>query len=531
MACAASAQQRIVIVGGGTAGWLTANHLARALADKYADSVAKPYTITLIESPNIPTVGVGEGTVPSIRNSLHYFGISESELIKRCSATFKQSIDFIGWQPQGNDGSLHRYQHIFDYPQIGSKDALYDWIKDGYKTANFADTFSVQSHLVQAGLAPKKFVQAEFEGVCNYAYHFDAAKFSELLAENATQKLGVEYLQLEIAKGVKDSNGGIGYLLTESGQRLEAELFIDCSGGRSLLLGQCLETEFVSKANEIFTDTAIATQVAHPTSEQPIACATLATAHRAGWIWDIGLVERRGVGIVYSSQYMTESEARQTLAEYLGPDGQENLLTEPRKIPMRSGHYAQFWRRNCVAIGMSQGFVEPLEATGLLMFDKSAQLLAQMLSDVGPASFKSTLESGILQGQFNQQLRTVWEGVFDFIKLHYCLSKRDDSEFWRAHRDTNTWSAQLSAMLTNWQMQLPTQNDLRPGIFNLANHLYVLLGMDVRPELDVIHDSNDGDLSGQHRNTMHAELAHLQCEILPHRALIEKVRKHGLRRI
>ena len=155
MACAASAQQRIVIVGGGTAGWLTANHLARALADKYADSVAKPYTITLIESANIPTVGVGEGTVPSIRNSLHYFGISESELVRRCSATFKQSIDFIGWQPPHSDGTQHCYQHIFDYPQVASEHALCDWISRGFETANFADTFSVQSHLVQAGLAPK----------------------------------------------------------------------------------------------------------------------------------------------------------------------------------------------------------------------------------------------------------------------------------------------------------------------------------------------------------------------------------------
>ncbi|MDM7859101.1 tryptophan 7-halogenase [Alteromonas sp. ASW11-36] len=531
MCSAASSQQRIVIVGGGTAGWLTANHLARALDEKFAASTAKPYSITLIESPNIPTVGVGEGTVPSIRDSLHYFGISESELIKRCSATFKQSIDFIGWQPPQSDGAQHVYQHIFDYPQIESEEALCDWINHGFKAANFADTFSVQSHLVQAGLAPKKFIQAEFHGVCNYAYHFDAAKFSELLAENATQRLGVDYQQLEIAKGVKNNAGGIAYLLTENGQRIEAELFIDCSGGRSLLLGQCLETEFISKADEIFTDTAIATQVAYSSIKKTIACATLATAHRAGWIWDIGLVERRGVGIVYSSQHMTEADARETLAHYIGLEDQNNLLTEPRKIPMRSGHYAQFWRNNCVAIGMSQGFVEPLEATGLLMFDKTAQLLAQMLSEADSTSLTLSLSSGQLQRRFNQQLCSVWEGVFDFIKLHYCLSQRDDSDFWRAHRDMNTWSPQLIQMLTKWHTQLPSQIDLRPGVFNLANHLYVLLGMDVRPLLNTNVDNSDGQLSGQQRSIMQAHLASLNKVLMPHRELIEKVHEYGLQRI
>ena len=520
--------QRIVIIGGGAAGWLTANHLAKA----YQESVAaSQVSITLIESSNIPTIGVGEGTVPSIRDSLHYFGISETDLLQRCSATFKQSIRFINWQTPQPTSHTHEYHHVFDYPNVRSMAAIEDWVSQGYLTHSFEHSFVAQAHIVDKGLAPKKFVQAEFQGVCNYAYHFDAAQFARLLAENATLKLGVKHRHLDIDVIQKSQSGEIEYLLTDAGEQIEADLFIDCSGARSLLLGESLETPFVSKSDELFTDTALAVQVPLPDKGRPIPGSTLATAHNAGWIWDIGLTERRGVGVVYASQYMSDEQAEKVLRDYLGDACFAALPSAPRKIPMKSGYYQQFWRQNCVAIGMSQGFVEPLEATGLLMFDKSAQLLAQTLCDNQWQLNAVTQPDSAVQQHFNQQLKDVWEGVFDFIKLHYCLSRRTDSPFWLKHQDTSTWSKRLTRLVDAWQHRLPHQDDLPPGVFNLANYLYVLFGMGFRPQLTHKQSIDPADSSVAHHSLAQSLAQQLESELLEHRALLHKVHQHGLQRI
>lgn len=527
--------QHIVIVGGGAAGWLTANHLACALRDKnkQSNSVA-PVTITLVESPNIPTVGVGEGTVPSIRDTLHYFGISETDLMQQCAATFKQSIEFTGWQPNSDCGKTHSYQHVFDYPNINHETAFTDWVQRGYQQASFADTFSIQAHLIKKGLAPKKFTQAEFQGVCNYAYHFDAGKFGQLLANNAVSKLGVIHKQAEIQHIVGDPQGGISHLMTDTGEVLKADLFIDCSGARSLLLGDFLQVPFISKNDMLFTDTALATQVQYQDPQQAVACSTLATAHSAGWIWDIGLTGRRGVGIVYSSKHMSEQDAAAELSHYIGDENANTFASPLRKIPMNSGYHEKFWQGNCVAIGMSQGFVEPLEATGLLMFDKSAQLLSELVSTHCSETTDNSDNLVELEQSFNRQLRIVWDGVFDFIKLHYCISKRSDSQFWRDHQDRNTWSANLRKKLDKWAHTIPSQVDFAdtPGVFNLANHLYVLFGMQVTPSIVPTKD-NQQDQASSHYHLKMMEQVSTQIEpvLLQHRALLQQIQRYGLHRI
>lgn len=535
----ASCIKQIVIVGGGAAGWLTANHLACAMRDKYGPYDPKHANnerpqITLVESPNIPTIGVGEGTVPSIRDSLQYFGISETDLVQSCSATFKQSIEFVGWQPDIGKDSRHRYHHIFDYPSMKHQNAMVDWLQQGYEKASFEDSFSIQSHLIDRGLSPKKFTQAEYDGVCNYAYHFDAGKFGALLANNAVTKLGVIHKYAEISDIVANRYNGIDHLVTQDGEAIHADLFVDCSGGASLLLGNFLQIPFISKKDELFTDTALATQVQYEDKEQVLACSTIATAHSAGWIWDIGLSTRRGVGIVYSSSHMTQEEAEAELIDYIGNKLFDKLGTPIRKIDMNSGYHEKFWQGNCVAIGMSQGFVEPLEATGLLMFDKSAQLLAELVSTY--TFLDNELAEGMLEleHKFNQQLRAVWDGVFDFIKLHYCTSTRSDSQFWRDHQNRKNWSPSLIHKLEKWSHELPSQEDFNeaPGVFNLANHLYVLFGMDFRPSVASADTQlNEQTSSDYHQQSMQAMSAHIAPELLAHRELIQQIQRYGLQRI
>lgn len=514
----------IVIVGGGAAAWLTANHLACALKS-VGDSKVK---ITLVESPSIPTIGVGEGTVPSIRDSLAYFGISETDLIQKCDATFKQSIEFVGWQSHQKNAKQHRYHHIFDYPRIDSMDAIVDWVSEGYRLESFASTFSIQSDIIDEGLSPKKFSQAEYDGVTSYAYHFDAGKFGTLLAENAVQKLGVKHRKLDVTDIRANDEGGIASLLTDTGESIEADLFVDCTGARSLLLGDFLNVPFISKKDMLFTDTALATQVPNTSLDSPIACSTIATAHQSGWIWDIGLSTRRGVGLVYSSSHMSEEQAMEELAGYLNT----SELTQVKKINMKSGYHETFWQGNCVAIGMSQGFVEPLEATGLLMFDKSAQLLSELIAK--QITEQQSFIPSSLAPHFNTTLRDVWDGVFDFIKLHYCLSTRSDSQFWRDHQDLSSCSENLATQLERWRTNLPQQSDFssRPGVFNLANYLYVLFGMDVRPELPSFRNgSKEQTLSAKHHFAMQQDLSALKPDLLSHRALLTRIQKHGLHRI
>lgn len=517
--------QTIVIVGGGAAGWLTANHLAREFQSESLPNVK----ITLIESPNIPTIGVGEGTVPSIRDSLQHFGISETDLIQRCNASFKQSIEFVGWQPDDISGQQHRYQHIFDYPRCKHPTAIHDWLHKGYQSANFSDTFSIQSHFIAKGLGPKRFTQAEYQGLCSYAYHFDAGKFSELLAENAVQRLGVIHKRTEITAILGDQQDGIASLLTLEQERIEADLFIDCSGARSLLLGDFLKVPFVAKNHMLFTDTALATQIPNTSANASVPCSTIATAHKAGWIWDIGLSNRRGVGIVYSSSHMSDIDAEVELNNYIGSASFEST----RKIPMRAGYYEQFWQANCVAIGMSQGFVEPLEATGLLMYDKSAQLLAQTLKNLNSDVDDIHTAMQRQANHFNTTLRGVWDSVFDFIKLHYCISQRQDSQFWLDHQDPNTCSANLREYLRLWQHQLPKESSFStsPSVFNLNNYLYVLLGMGFKPNSEHVDWVTEDHSSQMHLSVMQQLTGELSPGLLNHRALLDQIQAHGLQKI
>lgn len=513
-----TAIKKVVIVGGGTAGWITANHLARAFKSSHdVDGVS----VVLLESPTIPTVGVGEGTVPAIRKTLQYFGISEVDLIRECDATFKQSVKFVDWVNSPVVGKGDYYHHLFDYPAIQMTDPTYSWLAGEAGLASYADTVSVQGRFCDQGLAPKMITQAEYVGVSSYAYHLDASKFSALLSRNAVDKLGVTHLKANVIGVEKNADGSIGCVLTDALGGVAADLFVDCTGFSSLLLGEEMRVPFVDKGGVLLTDTAIVAQVPYKNEHDPIPSCTISTAKSSGWVWDIGLSQRRGAGYVYSSSHQTDDAARLEFQKYLGRE------VDVRKIPMKVGYREKFWVSNCVAIGLSQGFVEPLEATGLLMFDATAKMLADLLPRERSAMDRAAK-------QFNANTLYAWERVVDFIKLHYCISKRDDSDFWYDSRDKGSIPDSLSGMLDTWRSRAPNSYDFSSSlsIFGLENFLYVLYGMRFETGSGSLlaKDVCDGRAVESYR-AMQGRAEHAMTKLLPNRELINKIHLYGLQKI
>ncbi|WNC71063.1 tryptophan 7-halogenase [Thalassotalea psychrophila] len=521
----AKAIRSIVIVGGGTAGWLAANHLAKQLKPTEANGIK----ITLVESPNIPTIGVGEGTVPMMRTSLQYLGISETEFIKDCEVTFKQGIKFVDWlhnpeKTKANGGGNH-YHHIFDYPLINEFEGLTAyWLKNlaGNETS-FVDAVAFQGKVCDAGLAPKDITMPEFQGQTNYAYHLDAAKFSKLLCKHATQTMGVDHVLAEVTKVELAETGDIKSIHTDTQGEINADFFVDCTGFNALLLGKTLGVKFIDKSDVLFADSALAIQVPYEHPEQDIPSFTLSTAKQAGWIWDIGLTNRRGTGYVYSSKHSSDDKAEQVLRNYLGKSADK---LDVRKIDMNIGYRETFWHKNCAAIGLSQGFVEPLEATGLLVFDATAKMLASQF----PANRE---HMDIVAKNFNVRVNSSWEKVIEFIKLHYFLSKRDDSQFWLDNRDPDTCPQSLLDRLQLWKHQLPSAYDFASGfeIFNLENYLYVLYGMQFHTDLSAMaYRYTESDKAVDFFKQINQHGLSLTEQLPNHRELINKIHRFGLQK-
>lgn len=517
--------EKIVIVGGGTAGWLAANHLAKTLISNENSTVS----LTLIESPNIPTVGVGEGTVPLMRQSLQELGISETEFITQCDATFKQGIKFVDWvhnpSTMQNNPRGRFYHHIFDYPHISEVNLTPYWLKEHLKGSgnSYVDTVAIQGKMCDAGLAPKLITTPEFQGFTAYAYHLDAGKFSALLTQNATQKLGVEHIQAEVVNVIQHENGAIKSVITDIAGEIEGDVFIDCTGFTGLLIDKTLKVKFNDKSDVLFADHAVVLQRPYEQENTAIPSHTISTAQEAGWIWDIGLQNRRGIGHVYSSSHTSHEAAETALRKYANVS--DEIST--RVIPMKIGYREQFWHKNCVALGLSQGFVEPLEATGLLIFDATAKMLAEQF----PTCHS---EMPLIAKLFNTRVKESWDKVIDFIKLHYCISKRDDSEFWLDNRNEKSIPESLQERLARWLYQPPSQYDFFSGfeIFNLENYLYVLYGMEYPTNVALIANRySQNNAAKKYIDTIQQHSQQALNRLPNHRELINKIHQHGLQKV
>lgn len=451
--------RKLVIVGGGTAGWLAAAYLAARRPD---------LDISLVEAPDIPTIGVGEGTWPTMRDTLRCIGISEADFLRECDASFKQGSRFDGWLT-GDPGDS--YLHPFTPPPSNDVRAILAALK-ATGSANFAEAVTPQATVCAGDLAPRQRSMPDYAGALNYGYHLDAGKFARLLSRHATERLGVRHIRDHVVKALPGDDGLIDALELREGGTLQGGFFLDCSGMAGLLVAGHFGARWIDRSDVSLNDSALAVQV--PTlPDSPIASQTVGTAHKAGWHWDIALPSRRGIGCVYSSAFTKDDEAENTLRGYIAahvPGADLSSLTA-RKLTFKTGHRERFWNGNCLAIGLSAGFIEPLEASAIVLVELSLKALADnypLSHDALPAHAE----------RFNRLFRYRWDRIVDFLKLHYVLSRREEP-YWKAQRDPETIPTSLVSQLSLWRDQPPSSWDFpqMDEIFAAASQQYVLYGM------------------------------------------------------
>lgn len=431
---------KVVIVGGGTAGWMSALICAKQWEGANV-------SITLLESQTIPINGVGEGSTPALKLFFDWLNISESEWMSVCDATYKTGIQFNNWSGLEAHPS---YFHAFPNELDRRGEALfYKRSQSRLSGASISckpDDFFLASYLSNKKLAP---VPGEnFPFIHNYGYHFDAHKLARFLKEKSVN-FGIEHKYGSIHDIENEINGDISALVLESGDKIEADLFIDCTGFRSLLLGQNLQENFQSYDDVLFNDTAITLATEIDTSS--VNSCTTSTALDAGWVWNIPLKSRIGNGYVYSSKYISDESAAKEFKEFLGVSQE----IEVRKLDMKIGRYQRQWSKNCIAIGLSQGFIEPLEATGLFAIQQTAAIFAKAYQD---GEFTAELRD-----QVNKRLVDMFDGIKDYIVAHYKTSSRQDTLYWRDNQEgLNEISPSLKQLLSCWY----SGKDLKQEIFN-----------------------------------------------------------------
>jgi tryptophan 7-halogenase len=505
----------VVIVGGGTAGWLTAGIIA---ARHQARIKANGFAVTLIESPDIKIIGVGEGTWPTMRASLERMGISETQFFRECDSSFKQGGKFAGWTTGAEQDA---YYHPLMLPQGFSQlNLVPHWVREG-QGRSFCDFVTPQGRLCDYGLAPKVITSAEYKGLANYAYHLDAGKFAPFLARHCTEKLGVRHVWADVLKVNQRESGDIESVSTKQAGDIAGDLFIDCSGFSALLIDKTLGVGFKECGDILFCDTALALQVPFDSPDEPMASQTISTAQEAGWIWDICLPTRRGIGYVYSSRHTSEEAARETLARYVGP---KHRHLSARKIPIRSGHRQTFWKNNCVAVGLAGGFLEPLESSAIVLVELSAKLLAEQM----PAC-REVMD--IVARRFNDVTMYRWGRIIDFLKLHYVLTKRTDTAFWRDNVDPATVPDRLKDLLTLWRYQPPwyfDEFDRLEEVFPAASYQYVLYGMGFETEVAPEDTADTASTAARLLRENERITLEMSARLPKNRELLNKIYEYGL---
>ena len=448
---------KIVIVGGGSAGWMSAAALANA--------VGQNVEIVLIESEAIGTIGVGEATIPPIRTFNQRLGINEVDFIRETQGSFKLGIEFIDWLRKG-----HSYFHPF-----GQYGAEFDyipfyqyWMRESLsgQDTGLIDDYCMAWGAAKAGkFEPPMRDNRNIRSRHDYAYHFDATRYAGFL-QRYSEARGVTRHEGRVANvNLNAESGFIDAVTLEKGDTFTADLFIDCTGFRGVLIEDALNAGYEDWHHWLPVDRAVAVQC-EPVG--PTLPYTKSTAHQAGWQWRIPLQHRTGNGHVYCSDYESQDSATRTLLDHL--DGQ--ATTEPKHLRFRTGMRKSFWLKNCVAIGLSAGFMEPLESTSLHMIQYGIMRLLAMLPDKGM--------SPLLAQEYNDLTRAEYERIRDFLILHYHATERDDSEFWTYVR-TMPIPETLSYKIEHFRRHGLIVTDERE-LFTNPSWIAVYLGQGITPE-------------------------------------------------
>jgi len=389
----------ICIVGGGSSGWMTATTMAKLL---------KCENITLIESPNVPISGVGESTVQQILEWINLIGVDEKEMIRHTDGSIKHSIKFTNFLRK-DSGSFH-------YPFGSLTHNPKDWW-DAHESFGYSSVNEYAENINPLALVSER---GKVDTTMSHAFHFDAIKFGQYLKK--TYCKDVNHVVAEVI-GCDKNDDGIRCLNLDNGEKIESDLFIDCTGFRSLLLGQYLQEPFIPYNHLIPNDRAWATQVSYTDKEKQLNTYTECTAIENGWVWNIPLWTRIGTGYVYSSKHVSDEDAKQQLINHLNSKGFDTEEHQFRKIHMRIGRHRRTFVKNVVAIGLSAGFIEPLESNGLFTVHQNLIDLYKTLRRGKPSQF--------MKDMYNSATSLSFDEFADFVGVHYTFTQREDTQYWR----------------------------------------------------------------------------------------------------
>lgn len=470
--------RNVVIVGGGTAGWMTATYLKETFKDRL--------DVTLVESANVGTIGVGEATFSTVRHFFDYLGLTEEEWMPSCNAAYKLAIRFENWRGQGE-----HFYHPFERLRTVDGFTLADWwLKYGTPDQRLDQACYVLPALCDAKRAPKRLDGSLFHNELHdggdrrrrttmfqqdtqfpYAYHFDASLLAEFLAGHGARQ-GVRRVLDHVVDVRRDERGGIKEIVTKEHGELTGDLFIDCTGFRGMLINKTLEEPFESYENVLPNDRAVALRVPVDIEKDGLAPYTTASARDSGWIWTIPLYGRIGTGYVYSSQFCTPEEAEAELRAFVGPEAE---AAEANHIRMRIGRNRRSWVNNCVAIGLSSGFVEPLESTGIFFIQHGIEQLVRHWPD--------RADDPVLARGYNESVARCLDGVREFLVLHYKASTRSDTPYWKA-ADERELPEGLAERLEVWKGRLPSESSVYPYYHGFESYSYnvMLTGLGSGPE-------------------------------------------------
>ena len=466
----------IVIVGGGTAGWMAATYIAKSLNFGV--------NITLIESPSLGPIGVGEATIPTIKTEFFdRLGISEEEWMPKLGGTYKLGIKYVNWKTPPAKGGDY-YYHVFgEIPLIDEVPLTAVWIKkrleENYQKpmayACFPSIFAFDFNR-----SPKFY---DGRQVQHFAYHFDALKLANYLKHWGTTR-GVNHVIDKLATADLDEQGNVKCVVSESGQKYYGDLFIDCSGFAGFLIDKVFNEPIVSFADSLLTDRALAINLPDDPEVNGIRPYTTATALKAGWMWEIPLFHRTGNGYVYSSQFTSDEEAERELREFFGRKAEHATV---RSIKFQSRRHRRGWIKNCVSIGLSSSFLEPLESTTIYFIYAA---LYQLIKN-----WPNKRIDPVLRNRFNEKIEFMVDDNKDFITMHFKTAQRADTPFWQANKYETKVSESLQLILDRHASGFPIKTPMvgsehRYTIFKAlfenfwtdTNYQCILCGVDWMPK-------------------------------------------------
>lgn len=511
--------KKVVIVGGGSSGWMTAAAFAKQLSH---------LEISLIESPNVPTIGVGESTIGQINEFLHLIGLKDEDWMPHCNATYKTSIKFIDFRENPKE-EPHKFHYPFGMFDFSDKPrGIMDWFLNKVRDPsipnyNFAEFFHDSILMTDKNKLTKNEdgLVRGFNFAADTAYHMDAGLFGVYLRDHVCKPNGVKHILDNVTGYAKNEDGYLTHITTENSGNLEADLFIDCTGFKSLLLEQAMGVEFESFNNNLMNDSAIATVIPYIDKETEMENYTSCTAIEAGWVWNIPLWNRIGTGYVYSSKFATQEEAEAQFRKHLSsnrmlfPDADRASKAEFRHIKIKHGVHKRAWEKNVVGIGLSNGFIEPLESTGLMLTHECITKVISLLQ------MREQVVTKYDTDLFNYAFKEQIEGFREFISQHYAMSMRDDTPYWKHITENVVYDRNMN----NFDFAVLTSNHdianrlYRTRVFDnssMSGIIYIAAGMGYNPVNGVkvkYQNLKFGETPEQHKAVYDEWLAHKEAAL------------------